>query len=234
MQRQTELMELLVKNQQQAGLQNILPAPFGQAPVATNQVQVPGVQHLFVPGAPFCSPFFGSQPLAVPGVVQPGGQPLSVPVGQSSAGANGQSLTVQSVAQQLVVPGAEQSVSQPLTVPDGVQLVGQPMALPGTAQPPGQPLAVPGAVQLVGQPMAVPGTAQLVGQPLAEPSAVRVKQPLLVPGGMPLMVTRGQALARSRFPYSATGMRFLTGPVPLQAPGTENLLSNEHVPVTKK
>ena len=89
MQGQTKLMELLVKNQQQGGLQNVLHAPFGEAPVATNQVQVPGAQHLFVPGAPFCAPFFGSQPLAVPGVVQPLCQPMSVPVGKSSAGTNG-------------------------------------------------------------------------------------------------------------------------------------------------
>ena len=233
MQRQTELMELLVTNQQQAGLQNILYAPFGQAPVATNQVQVPGAQHLFVPGAPFCAPFFGSQPLPVPGVVQPVGHPLSVPVGQSSAGANGQSLSIQSVAQQLVVPGAQQPVAQPLTVPDGVQVVGQPMALPGTAQPLGQPLAVPGAVNLVGQPKAVPGTARPVGQPLTETSVVRVRQPLMVPGGMPLMVTGGQTLMTSKFPLSATGMRFVTVPVPLQAPGTEQLVSNEDIPVTR-
>ena len=120
-----------------------------------------------------------------------------------------------------------------VAVPGAVQLVGQHMANSGTAQPVGQPLAIPGAVQLVGQPMVKSGTARSVGQPLAEPSAVRGRQPLLVPGGMPLMVTRGQSLATSTFKYSTTGMQFVTVPVPLQAPLTEHLLSNEDVPVTR-
>lgn len=69
MQCQIELMELLVKHQQQAGvmtdttgLQNILQVPIGQAPSATSQFQVLGAQHFFVPGAPFVHPFSAANP----------------------------------------------------------------------------------------------------------------------------------------------------------------------------
>ena len=78
MQCQMELMELLVKNQQQAGVitdttgpQNILQVPFGQVPIATNEFQVPSTERFFVTNAPFCAPFFSSQPLAVLSAVQP-------------------------------------------------------------------------------------------------------------------------------------------------------------------
>ena len=130
--------------------------------------------------------------------------------------------------------GTAQPVCQPLAISGALQLnVSQHMAKSGTAQPVGQPLGIPGAVQLVGQPMAKSGTARSVGQPLAEPSVVRGRQPLLVSGGMPLMVTRGQSLATSTFKYSTTGMQFVIVPVPLQAPLTEHLVSNEDVPVTR-
>lgn len=148
---------------------------------------------------------------------------MSEPVTQPSAVASGQPLSVQPGGQPLVGPGAVQPVGQPLVVHGAVHPVGQSVGVAGAVQLLGKPLAVPGALQPVGHCFTETGTVQKV----SEPSAIHSRQPLLVLGGNPSMITRGQSLAISRFPFSATRMRFVTVSAPFQVPGTEHLKQKE-------